>query len=375
VWYSDIRIIVAAFWFCIIANATVDCAKRILMRRSTVLALLIHLLAVSLHAQEPQRLLSAVKEWTKTPGEPDSPAFRYAFTDLDGDGRADAVVLLRGRVWCGSGGCNMLVFHGTDSGFKFVSSSELVKEPVRVLPEKTSGWKDLIVHLQTGGDVVMRFDGTSYPPDPSGPVATTAQIKAAQILMEPCCVSLYTSEAQFEIFHEPGWVKLKDGQNLHVSFRNVGGLTKPDVEKWFDGRRLLIIYSAEEGAGLLDPESLKSAPILDGLKEHPIDAMADKCMQSEAKTTQEMVTCYSKGLAMWDKELNRYYKQLTGELSPEQKQAVQTAQREWLQYRDAEKAAFDAVDNDRTLSRVSRAKEAMSLTKEQAERLARLLAR
>jgi uncharacterized protein YecT (DUF1311 family) len=345
------------------------------VRRSTVLALLVHLFAVSLHAQDPQRLLSAVTDWAKAQGKPDAPPFRYAFTDLDGDGRADAVVLLRGSVWCGSGGCNMLVFQGIDSGFKFVCSSELVKEPVRVMAEKTSRWKNLMVHLQTARDVVMRFDGTSYHPDPSGPVATTAQIKAAQILMEPCCVSLYTSEAQFEVFHEPSWVKLKDGQNLHVSLRNVGGLTKPDVEKWFDGGRLLVIYSAEEGAGLLDPETLKSAPILDGLKEHPIDVMAHKCMQSEAKTTQEMVGCYSKGLAMWDKELNRYYKQLMEELSPEQKQAVQAAQRDWLQYRDAEYAALNAVDNEGTMSRISRASEAMTLTKEQAERLARLLAR
>src|SRR5262249_159078 len=159
----------------------------------------------------------------------------------------------------------------------------------------------------TVGDVVMRFDGKRYPLNPSvQPKATSAQTKAAETLLEPCCVSLFTSEVQFEIFHEPGWVTLKDGQTLHVSFRNVArGLTKPDLEKWFDGRQLLIIYSAEEGAELLDPESLKSAPILDGLKEHPIDAMADKCMQSEAQTTSEIVGCYSKGIAMWDKELNR----------------------------------------------------------------------
>jgi len=88
-----------------------------------------------------------------------------------------------------------------------------------------------------------------------------------------------------------------------------------------------------------------------------------------------MVACYRKGLAMWDKELNRLYGELMASLGPAQKQSVQTAQREWLQYRDAERSAFDAVDNDGTLSRVSRAKEAMRLTKEQAERLARLLER
>jgi uncharacterized protein YecT (DUF1311 family) len=88
-----------------------------------------------------------------------------------------------------------------------------------------------------------------------------------------------------------------------------------------------------------------------------------------------MVACYTKGLAMWDKELNRFYGQLMASLGPAQKEAVQTAQRQWLQYRNAEGIAFGAVDNDGTLSSVSRAMEAMIITKEQAERLARLLAR
>jgi uncharacterized protein YecT (DUF1311 family) len=270
----------------------------------------------------------------------------------------------------------MLILRGTDSGFVFVSSSTITNEPIRVSPERTSGWKNLIVNAKTVGDVVMRFDGKRYPLNPSvQPKATPVQTKAAATLLEPCCISLYTADVQFEIFHEPGWVMLHDGQNLRVGLGKVGGLTKSDVQKWFDGRRLLIIFSAEEGPGLLDPESLKSAPILDGLKEHPIDLMADKCFVSDAQTTLEMATCYTKGLALWDQELNRYYKDLMESLNPEQKQAVQAAQRAWLQYRDAEGAAFGAVDNEGTLSRVSRASEAMRLTREQAERLARLLAR
>ena len=79
-------------------------------------------------------------------------------------------------------------------------------------------------------------------------------------------------------------------------------------------------------------------------------------------------------LAM-DKELNRFYAELMASLAPAQKESVQIAQRQWLQYRDAEKAAFNAVDNDQNLSRASLAREAMRITKEQAERLARLLAR
>jgi soluble cytochrome b562 len=67
------------------------------MRRSTLLVLIMHLLSASLSAQDPQRLLSAVNAWAAG-----VPPFRYAFTDLDGDGRADALVLLRAPESCGS---------------------------------------------------------------------------------------------------------------------------------------------------------------------------------------------------------------------------------------------------------------------------------
>src|ERR1700676_2125153 len=38
--------------------------------------------------------------------------FRFALEDLNGDGRADAIVLMSGPPWCGSGGCTMLIFQG-----------------------------------------------------------------------------------------------------------------------------------------------------------------------------------------------------------------------------------------------------------------------
>ena len=97
--------------------------------------------------------------------------------------------------------------------------------------------------------------------------------------------------------------------------------------------------------------------------------------ESHAQTTVEMVACYTEGSDRWDRELNRFYAELMASLNPTQKQSVQAAQRAWLQYRDAQGAALGAVDNEGTQSRVSRAAEAMLLTKQQPERLARLLAR
>src|SRR2546422_5453095 len=90
------------------------------MWRSTLLGLMIHLVAASVSGQDAQQLCSAVENWVKKSGS-ETVAFRHSFTDLDGDGRAEALVLLRGNVWCGSGGCTMLVFRGTDAGFTFVS--------------------------------------------------------------------------------------------------------------------------------------------------------------------------------------------------------------------------------------------------------------
>jgi hypothetical protein len=52
--------------------------------------------------------------------------FRFALQDLNGDGRADAIVLMTGPDWCGSGGCTMLIFMGAENGFSFVSKSTVI---------------------------------------------------------------------------------------------------------------------------------------------------------------------------------------------------------------------------------------------------------
>jgi hypothetical protein len=96
---------------------------------------------------------------------------RTALIDLNGDGRQDALVLMQNSYWCGSGGCTMLVFKGTKSGFKFVSSSTLIRGPVLVSATKTHGWRDLIVEVSGGGmaakQVALKYTGKKYPRNPS----------------------------------------------------------------------------------------------------------------------------------------------------------------------------------------------------------------
>lgn len=157
------------------------------MKQMVLLCSVIFLLFVpTLRAQEaPSGLVEAVQAYVEKKGGHERPSFRHALADLNGDGRADAVVLLQGGEWCGSGGCNMLVFRGTKDGFTFVSGSTITSEPIRISAEKTAGWKTLIVYSKGRGDVLMRFNGTRYPLNPSTqPKAAPEQVRAAQVVME-----------------------------------------------------------------------------------------------------------------------------------------------------------------------------------------------
>ena len=87
--------------------------------------------------------------------------FEYALIDLNGDGIPDAVVLLEGD-FCGSGGCTLEIYRGTSHGFKFVSAATLAHSPIRVLPQRRHGWKDLIYSSRYEGQVLLSFDGTRY---------------------------------------------------------------------------------------------------------------------------------------------------------------------------------------------------------------------
>ena len=79
----------------------------------------------------------------------------------------------------------MLVFRAAANGFTLVSASTIANQPIRVSPQKSHGWKTLIVFAKGRGDVLMRFNGLRYPLNPSvQPKATAAQASAAQVVMK-----------------------------------------------------------------------------------------------------------------------------------------------------------------------------------------------
>lgn len=86
-------------------------------------------------------------------GRPDGDTnYTAKFVDLNGDGRSEAVVLVSGQYWCGTGGCPLWVLTPRNSSWSMVTQAPIVRAPIRLLPSRSRGWSDL--------SAMLRFDGT-----------------------------------------------------------------------------------------------------------------------------------------------------------------------------------------------------------------------
>ena len=90
----------------------------------------------------------------------------YARIDLDGDGRDEVFVYTLGSIFCGTGGCNLMLFAGGADGYRLIDKFSITRTPVIASKESTNGWRDLIRHEAGGGApssyVRHAFDGNRY---------------------------------------------------------------------------------------------------------------------------------------------------------------------------------------------------------------------
>jgi len=90
----------------------------------------------------------------------------YGRVDLNGDGRDEVFVYLLGSIFCGTGGCNLLLFTPAESGYSLVNEFPISRLPVIVAPARTNGWHDVIRPESGGGAkpsyVRHTFDGKHY---------------------------------------------------------------------------------------------------------------------------------------------------------------------------------------------------------------------
>ncbi|MGF1694383.1 hypothetical protein L4D20_12075 [Vibrio kyushuensis] len=117
--------------------------------------------------------------------EESEPDYDVAYVDLNGDQLDDAVVLMKGINWCGSGGCTMFIFKNRGDDFQLISKSTVTRKPISVANTETLGWKDLTVWSRGKGLVLMSFDGQKYPRNPSlAPLVDDQESFQQQLLLE-----------------------------------------------------------------------------------------------------------------------------------------------------------------------------------------------
>ncbi len=111
-----------------------------------------------------------------------------ARVDLNGDGRDEVLAYVAGPMICGTGGCPLYVFTPGASGYGLVAQMSVVHVPVRVASASTNGWRDLVVAIAGGGipagNAVLKFDGKTYPSNPTVPPAEpAASLEGTEILI------------------------------------------------------------------------------------------------------------------------------------------------------------------------------------------------
>ena len=71
-------------------------------------------------------------------------------------------------------------------------------------------------------------------------------------------------------------------------------------------------------------------------RPHPIDVQLEKDLDKTGGVTVSIREAQSKATELWDKELNKTYKQLMSTLDPEDQNLLKKSQRSWLAFREAQ---------------------------------------
>lgn len=99
------------------------------------------------------------------------PNYKIGWSDLNADGEQEAIVLMMGADWCGTGGCTLIVLKKNVASWRVISKTPTSRAPVELLNGKTNGWFDLAVMIQGGGDLarkkaLLKFQSNGYVKHP-----------------------------------------------------------------------------------------------------------------------------------------------------------------------------------------------------------------
>lgn len=121
-------------------------------------------------------------------------------------------------------------------------------------------------------------------------------------------------------------------------------------------------------AALLAASSLLTAPAAAQTSAAPLSTSFQTCLDKSGGVTFEMRECISAEYERQDLLLNRNYKALMADLTPERKKQLQTAQRLWIQYRDAN-CQFYADPDGGTMAAIAAADCSLQMTADRVREL------
>jgi uncharacterized protein len=105
--------------------------------------------------------------------------YMSAMADLNSDGQPEVIVYIVGAGNCGSGGCPLVIYAKTTSGYRAVTTTSVTQTPIRLSPRSSHGWRNIIVAVSGGGvksrNAELAFNGKSYPANPTVPPAKATQ--------------------------------------------------------------------------------------------------------------------------------------------------------------------------------------------------------
>ena len=135
-------------------------------------------------AAPPSAAEESLKRFLQTLDDNRTTRYVAAFQDLNGDGAPEAIVYLVSNEWCGSGGCNTLILDRNGGSWRIVTNITVTQTPIRALQTRSNGWLDIGVWVQGGGiqpgyEAELRFNGRTYPANPSAPPAQRLEGKVA----------------------------------------------------------------------------------------------------------------------------------------------------------------------------------------------------
>jgi hypothetical protein len=165
-------------------------AKEMPMRHSLACLTSVVLFATTAAYADEASVRAFMAEWmAESSGDVDTGETDLAlgFYDLDDNGIDEAVVLLSGQYWCGSGGCDALVLRQQGDSYDILMQSSVTRPPIGVLATSHNGLRDLYVHVGGGGlpfgPVAMIFDGRAYPGNPTSEGETLPESFKGKVLI------------------------------------------------------------------------------------------------------------------------------------------------------------------------------------------------